>query len=119
MDDLLEKQQTRIWLLEERIRFLEEVLTPTNVVIPLEWRLTAAEARVFSHLTTKPQCTKESIMAALYGLKPNTDEPEIKIVDVFVCKLRKKLRPFGVKIVTVWGQGYGLQNRDQFVGEAS
>ncbi len=36
------------------------------------------------------------------------DEPEIKIVDVFVCKLRKKLTSAGFEtpIETVWGQGY-------------
>jgi two-component system cell cycle response regulator CtrA len=34
------------------------------------------------------------------------DEPEIKIIDVFVCKLRKKMEIFGVKIETIWGRGY-------------
>lgn len=34
--------------------------------------------------------------------------PDIKIVDVFVCKMRKKLRPYGITIDTVWGRGYLL-----------
>jgi two-component system cell cycle response regulator CtrA len=49
--------------------------------------------------------TKEMIMSHLYG---GMDEPEIKIIDVFVCKLRKKLSSAGGEsyIETVWGRGY-------------
>lgn len=50
--------------------------------------------------------TKGQIMAALYH---GMDEPHEKIVDVFVCKLRKKLTPVSGElevIETVWGQGY-------------
>lgn len=49
--------------------------------------------------------TKEMMMAAMYG---GMDEPEIKIIDVFICKLRKKLRDAGADglIETVWGRGY-------------
>lgn len=49
--------------------------------------------------------TKEAFLNHLYG---GMDEPEMKIVDVFVCKLRKKLANAGVTdlIGTVWGQGY-------------
>jgi two-component system cell cycle response regulator CtrA len=41
------------------------------------------------------------------------DEPELKIIDVFVCKLRKKLaQATGGKhyIETVWGRGYVLRD---------
>jgi len=40
------------------------------------------------------------------------DEPEVKIIDVFICKLRKKLAEVsGGKnyIETVWGRGYFLR----------
>ena len=49
--------------------------------------------------------TKETILANLYG---GLDEPEIKIIDVFICKLRSKLAKAGVTdlIGTVWGRGY-------------
>ncbi len=42
------------------------------------------------------------------------DEPEIKIIDVFICKLRKKLADAGVRniIGTVWGRGYILKDSD-------
>jgi two-component system cell cycle response regulator CtrA len=44
----------------------------------------------------------------LYG---GMDEPELKIIDVFICKLRKKLSlaSGGLRhIETVWGRGYAL-----------
>jgi two-component system cell cycle response regulator CtrA len=44
------------------------------------------------------------------GLK----EPEVKIIDVFICKLRKKLAEaagHGNQIETVWGGGYMLRDR--------
>lgn len=50
--------------------------------------------------------TKEMILDYLYGGK---DEPELKIVDVFVCRIRKKLAAANGgqhHIDTVWGRGY-------------
>jgi DNA-binding response OmpR family regulator len=50
--------------------------------------------------------------AILDGVYAGMDEPELKIVDVFVCKLRKTMSVFGEsgpKIVTVWGRGYRLE----------
>jgi two-component system cell cycle response regulator CtrA len=54
--------------------------------------------------------TKEMFLGHLYGGK---DEPELKIIDVFVCHLRKKLtQATGGKhyIETVWGRGYRLRD---------
>lgn len=54
--------------------------------------------------------TKEMFLNHLYS---SMDEPEIKIIDVFVCKLRKKLADAsgGVNYIeTVWGRGYMLNN---------
>jgi two-component system cell cycle response regulator CtrA len=53
--------------------------------------------------------TKEMFLNHLYG---GMDEPELKIIDVFVCKLRRKLAAAtGNKnyIETVWGRGYVLR----------
>jgi two-component system cell cycle response regulator CtrA len=50
------------------------------------------------------------ILDHLYG---GMDEPEVKIIDVFVCKLRKKLAQAtggSHYIETVWGRGYVLQD---------
>jgi two-component system cell cycle response regulator CtrA len=52
--------------------------------------------------------TKEAFLNHLYG---GMDEPEVKIIDVFVCKLRKKLARAGAggTIGTIWGRGYMLR----------
>ncbi len=56
--------------------------------------------------------TKEMIMSHLYG---GMDEPEIKIIDVYICKLRRKLSAAGGEkvIETDWGRGYILREPDQ------
>ena len=54
--------------------------------------------------------TKEMFLNHLYG---GMDEPELKIIDVFICKLRKKLSEATVGdnyIETVWGRGYVLRD---------
>ncbi|HYD65678.1 response regulator transcription factor CtrA [Azospirillum sp.] len=54
--------------------------------------------------------TKEMFLNHLYG---GMDEPELKIIDVFVCKLRKKLAAATQGdnyIETVWGRGYVLRD---------
>ncbi len=55
--------------------------------------------------------TKEMFLNHLYG---GMDEPEVKIIDVFICKLRKKIDKLsadgGACIETVWGRGYVLRD---------
>jgi two-component system cell cycle response regulator CtrA len=53
--------------------------------------------------------TKEMFLNHLYG---GMDEPEVKIIDVFICKLRKKIGKAAGRedyIETVWGRGYVLR----------
>jgi len=57
--------------------------------------------------------TKEMFLNHLYG---GMDEPELKIIDVFICKLRKKLATAtdGENYIeTVWGRGYVLRDPEQ------
>jgi len=57
--------------------------------------------------------TKEMFLNHLYG---GMDEPEQKIIDVFICKLRKKLTAATEgehHIETVWGRGYVLRDPDE------
>jgi two-component system, cell cycle response regulator CtrA len=53
--------------------------------------------------------TKDAFLNHLYG---GIDEPEMKIIDVFICKLRRKLQAKGAGhlISTVWGRGYVLRD---------
>ena len=62
--------------------------------------------------------TKEMFLNHLYG---GMDEPEVKIIDVFICKLRKKLATSSQGkdyIETVWGRGYVLREPAETEGRA-
>jgi len=70
--------------------------------------LTAKEYQMFELMCLRKGgvVSKESFLDHLYG---GMDEPEMKIIDVFICKLRKKIEAAGAKrplIETVWGRGY-------------
>jgi len=74
--------------------------------------LTPSEYKVLELLSLRKNSvlTKEMCLNHLYnGLK----EPEVKIIDVFICKLRKKLAEASngnSQIETVWGGGYMLRD---------
>ena len=73
--------------------------------------LTGKEFRIVEFLALRKGSvlSKTSFLSHLYG---GMDEPEPKIIDVFICKLRRKLEMAGargVSIDTVWGQGYILR----------
>ncbi len=75
--------------------------------------LTGKEYAILELLTLRRGMvlTKEAFLNHLYG---GLDEPEMKIIDVFICKLRKKLAAAGAPnlIGTVWGRGYIMREPD-------
>ncbi len=101
---------------------------PTLRIGPLQLNLDSREVSVAGrqvHLTGKEYAilellvlrkgmvlTKETFLNHLYG---GMDEPEMKIIDVFICKLRKKLAQAGADnlIGTVWGRGYMMREPER------
>lgn len=74
--------------------------------------LTGKEYQILELLSLRKgtTLTKEMFLNHLYG---GMDEPELKIIDVFICKLRKKLaEATGGEnyIETVWGRGYVMRD---------
>ena len=86
--------------------------TRTTEVSGVRVHLTPSEYKVLELLSLRKNSvlTKEMCLNHLYnGLR----EPEVKIIDVFICKLRKKLSAAsdgGNQIETVWGGGYMLRD---------
>jgi len=73
--------------------------------------LTGKEYQMLEYLSLRKgsTVTKDMFLGQLYG---GMDEPDIKIIDVFICKLRKKLADASNGkdyIETVWGRGYVLR----------
>lgn len=81
-------------------------------------RLSGREHAIFTHLALQPGrvISKEQIYEAVYGLADN--QPYAKVIDVYICKIRKKLEEAtGQKYIeTVYGRGYKLSSPDQSRG---
>ena len=100
---------------ESTIRTGKLVVNLDNHVVSVDdhpLHLTAKEYGIIELLSLRKgtTLTKEMFLNHLYG---GMDEPELKIIDVFVCKLRKKLSTAtGGEhyIETVWGRGYVLRD---------
>ena len=100
----------------------QSVITTGSIEVNLDAKTVAAFGKPV-HLTGKEYqmlellslrkgttLTKEMFLNHLYG---GMDEPELKIIDVFICKLRKKLSQAtnGENYIeTVWGRGYVLRD---------
>lgn len=88
-------------------------VTPPQTEDPMWGRfgLTVNEGRILDCLLRSKGrvVTREAIMNAVYFDRPH-EEPDIKIIDIFICKARKKLQeataPFWIE--THWGRGYSL-----------
>ena len=81
-------------------------LTPSPDEAWLEWGLTRMETRLMRALAARPErmVPKGVLMDAMYFDRPQEALP--KIVDVLVCRIRRKIKASGWVIETVWGQGY-------------
>ncbi|MDE1901502.1 MAG: winged helix-turn-helix domain-containing protein [Alphaproteobacteria bacterium] len=93
---------------QERIRELEKEKFGIGWMSPGCLKLTPYEERIISALMVRDAASKDNLMAAVYADRFEKEEPSIKIIDVFVCKLRQKLSRFDISIETIWGRGYKL-----------
>lgn len=99
----------------------QSTITTGKLVVNLDSRTVDVDSKPL-HLTGKEYgiiellslrkgttLTKEMFLNHLYG---GMDEPEVKIIDVFICKLRKKIEQMTGEnyIETVWGRGYVLRD---------
>lgn len=86
-----------------------------RVAIPVCLRLTPGEERVLARLYASTEASKDQLLDAVIGNRPDADAPEPKIVDVFVHKIRRKVSPWGIEIETLWGRGYTLPHASREV----
>jgi two-component system cell cycle response regulator CtrA len=103
----------------------QSVITTGDLIVNLDQKtvevtgsrvhLTGKEYQMLELLSLRKgtTLTKEMFLNHLYG---GMDEPELKIIDVFICKLRKKLANASSGknyIETVWGRGYVLREPNE------
>jgi two-component system, cell cycle response regulator CtrA len=93
--------------LRAQLRDLEKSFGFYNDV-PIMFGLTGSEAKVLSLLGERDMANRDQFLSALMVGRGADAEPEKKIVDVYICKIRSKLKPFGITIEAIWGRGYRL-----------
>ncbi|GGC90587.1 winged helix-turn-helix domain-containing protein [Chelatococcus reniformis] len=91
--------------LREQVRQLQEMLAP-RLPIPIEWRLTVSERRFVEALYRRDVCARDLLFGVVCGAVETTGQ----VIDVHACRIRKKVRPFGIDkaIVNVRGIGFAM-----------
>lgn len=74
-------------------------------------RLTPSSAKVLQIMMFGRRTSKLAILHAYYD--GNEGDRDTKLIDVQVCHVRKALKPHGVAIETVWGDGYRIAADDK------
>nr|WP_181181030.1 helix-turn-helix domain-containing protein [Mesorhizobium sp. B2-2-4] len=100
----------RVDSLEAQLEAVREANSPADTLrVQRAFGLTMHECSLLLLLSDGRPRRKEQIHSGIYSDRID-DPPEIKIIDVFICKVRKKVEPFGVVIETIWGSGYSLSD---------
>ena len=93
---------------KERVKEATATIDTAILALQRKYGLTVSEAKIVAMLSAKPGVafTKDAIYSMLYSGAGAEDMPMQKVVDVLVCKARKKIASADGSIETVWGQGY-------------
>jgi DNA-binding response OmpR family regulator len=77
--------------------------------------LSPSEAILLSVLISRETLTRMSARVALYSLRPEADHPksQSKIIDVFIKRIRERMRELDVRIETIWGVGWRIPKADK------
>jgi two-component system cell cycle response regulator CtrA len=106
------KLVAKIYDLEATIQSLKEVNSDSLVLsIKDKFRLTLSQARLLTALSDGRPHSKRALYEFVYHDEFN-NPPEMKVIDVFMSHVRKKIRPFGLSIETMHGAGYRLHNHE-------
>ena len=111
MDDrdvIIARQCETIELQKEQIRQLKKLLVPVFCA-PIEWNLTPQE-QVFLGMFLKHELVTRDMFNAHAITRQNTKITE-KHCEIVLCRLRKKLKTFGIKFKNEWGLGWRLVDR--------
>jgi two-component system, cell cycle response regulator CtrA len=86
-----------------------------KVDVPPEFRIPRNMNALLGMLMKREIVTREGAVMAIYAGMPNTwdKEPDPKIIDVFICKLRTRLKKYGIKVSCKWGLGYFMDGENK------
>lgn len=87
-----------------------------NLACAAVFQMTRLQAAVFVAIVRRPEITKEQVHIAIESTRsPNADPTDPKMIDVVICHIRKKLKPFKLELKTIWGRGYSLAPRERTI----
>lgn len=103
--------------LQEQLTWITELdddgdAAPGALALKMTYGLTKSEARVLALVAERGRITHNALYDRLYGRRPACDQPDAGTVKVFLTKLRRKLKPHSIRIVTIWGEGIAIPDRD-------
>jgi DNA-binding response OmpR family regulator len=96
----------------DRIEELEGLLG-INLKLPNEFGLTPTEMRCVGAIVRRGIVNQEAIYTAIYGSRPESQQPDMKIIDVYICKARKKMASKGFALKNNFGVGYYFDAGDR------
>lgn len=84
------------------------------LVLMRVFKTTLQQSKVLLKLIRRDECTKEVLHSAVTLDRASIDEvTDIKIIDVIICNLRKKLKPFDIVVDTIHSCGYSMPNESR------
>lgn len=109
LQDTIRRMQDEIDYLKQALASVSRTGSPWET----DWGLSVPEATILGVLVRHRVATKSALMVALYSARGPDAEPNPDIINVFIFRLRKKLRPQGVVILTMRGRGWQLREQDR------
>lgn len=98
--------------LRDRVEQLEDLLGMGNTMakqLSATFGITQCQAKMLGVLLNRSMATKDAMYFALYGDRPEADQPlSESVIKKHFSRLRRRLAPAGVKIESIYGQGWRL-----------
>jgi hypothetical protein len=94
--------------LQDRVQELEALLGVGNDDVSRLLTVldaTPQQCEMVGFMLKRAVATREGMFIAIFGARPDCDQPDMKIIDVQMVKVRKALEKVGVLVRTEWGSG--------------
>ena len=99
--------------LRDRVEELEAILGLAGVAGIEHLPLTRSQAAILGMLCRRDFCSRDSLFVALYGARTEVLQPEVRVIDVYICRIRRLLGERGIVIQNRWGVGWWLKAEDK------
>ena len=75
---------------------------------------TPQQCEMIGFMLKRAVATRTALFIALFGARPECDQPDMKLIDVQMVKVRKALEKLGIEVRTEWGSGgWTIHGRDK------